>query len=98
MALFGSDKFKCAKCGQKGEPLGVAPIPTELGQKIGAEICKDCWAEWQTKQKQLINHFGLDVSNPDSHQFLFDNMNIFFYNEGVELTQIDTSQEGKIVH
>jgi len=23
-------------------------------------------------------------------------MNIFFYNEGVELTQIDTSQEGKV--
>jgi Fe-S cluster biosynthesis and repair protein YggX len=29
---------------EKNEPLGVAPIPTELGQKIGAEICKDCWA------------------------------------------------------
>lgn len=98
MGLFGSDKFKCARCGQKNEPLGVAPIPTELGQKIGAEMCKDCWVEWQQKQKQLINHFGLDVSNPDSHQFLFDNMKIFFYNEGVELTQIDTSQEGKIVH
>ena len=98
MALFGSDKFKCAKCGDKSEPLGVAPIPTELGQKIGAEICKDCWTEWQQKQKQLINHFGLDVSNPDSHQFLFDQMKIFFYNEGVELAQIDTSQEGKISH
>ena len=50
------------------------------------------------KTKQLINHFGLDVSNPDSHQFLFDQMKIFFYNEGVEIAQIDTSQEGKIVH
>ena len=84
--------------GQTKGPIGFAPIPTELGQQIGAEMCKDCWKEWQEKQKQLINHFGLDVSNPDSHQFLFDNMNIFFYNEGVELTQIDTSQEGKIVH
>jgi hypothetical protein len=25
-------------------------------------------------------------------------MKIFFYNEGVELAQIDTSQEGKISH
>ena len=41
MALFGSDKFKCARCGQKNEPLGFAPIPTDLGQKIGAEICKE---------------------------------------------------------
>lgn len=96
MALFGSDKFKCTRCGGKGDALGYAPIPTELGQKIGTEICKDCWTEWQEKQKQLINHFGLDVSNPDSHQFLFDQMNIFFFNEGVEIANIDTSQEGNV--
>ncbi len=48
------------------------------------------------KAKALINHFGLDVSNPDSHQFLFDNMNIFFYDEGVDLAKIDTSKEGKV--
>jgi len=96
MALFSSDKFKCGKCGQKSEPIGYAPIPTELGQKIGAEMCKDCWKEWQEKQKQLINHFGLDVSNPDSHQFLFDNMKIFFYDEGVNVAEIDTTQEGKV--
>ena len=95
MALFG-DKFKCTRCGGKGDALGYSPIPTELGKKIGDEICKDCWAEWQTKQKQLINHFGLDVSNPDSHQFLFDQMNIFFFNEGVEIANIDTSQEGNV--
>jgi Fe-S cluster biosynthesis and repair protein YggX len=45
---------------------------------------------------QLINHFGLDVTNPDAHQFLFDNMKIFFFDEGVELTQIDTSKEGSV--
>ncbi len=95
MALFG-DKFKCTRCGGKGDAIGYAPIPTELGQKIGNEICTDCWAEWQQKQKQLINHFGLDVSNPDSHQFLFDQMQIFFFNEGVDIAQIDTSKEGQV--
>lgn len=95
MAIFG-DKFECTRCGGKGEQLAFAPIPTELGQRVFGEICQGCWKEWQTKQMQLINHFGLDVSNPDSHTFLFDNMKIFLFNEGVELTQIDTSQEGKI--
>lgn len=95
MGLFG-DKFHCARCGQKTEPLGFAPFPTELGQRVSAEICADCWKEWQKKQMQLINHFGLDVSNPDSHDFLFDNMKIFLFNEGVDLAQIDTSQEGKV--
>jgi len=95
MALF-SDKFVCTRCGSKGEPIGFAPIPTDLGQRVADEICKGCWAEWQKKQMQLINHFGLDVSNPDSHDFLFDNLKIFLFNEGVELTQIDTSKEGQV--
>ncbi len=96
MALFSDNKFKCVRCGQKNEPLGYAPIPTELGQKVGAEICGNCWKEWLQKQKQLINHFGIDISNPDSHEFLFDQMKIFFFDEGVELKQIDTTQEGKV--
>lgn len=96
MALFSGDKFKCARCGQKNAPIGFAPVPTELGKKIGQEICADCWQEWLTKQKQLINHFGLDVSNPDSHDFLFDQMRIFFYDEGVELEQIDETQQGTV--
>jgi len=78
---------------KKRSRSALQPIPTELGQQIGAEMCKDCWKEWQEKQKQLINHFGLDVSNPDSHSSSSNNMKIFFYNEGVELTQIDTSKE-----
>ncbi len=36
MALFTDNKFKCARCGLK--KLGYAPLPTELGQKIGADI------------------------------------------------------------
>jgi Fe-S cluster biosynthesis and repair protein YggX len=96
MALFSSDKFKCARCNQKNEPLGFAPFPTELGQKIGTEICKECWAEWLQKQKQLINHFGLDLSSPDSHDFLFDQMKIFFYDEGIQIASIDESKEGSV--
>ena len=96
MALFSSDKFKCARCGQKNEVLGYAPVPTELGKKIGQEICKDCWKEWVKKQQQLINHFGLDVSNPDTHEYLFDQMRIFFYDEGTELAQIDETKEGTV--
>jgi Fe-S cluster biosynthesis and repair protein YggX len=95
MGLF-SNGFKCARCGKNNEPLGYAPLPNELGQKIGGEICKDCWKEWLQKQNQLINHFGLDVSNPDTHTFLFDQIKIFFYNEGVELEQIDETKQGSV--
>jgi Fe-S cluster biosynthesis and repair protein YggX len=96
MALFNKEKFECARCGRKTEPLGYAPIPTELGEQIGAEVCKECWTEWLEKQKQVINHFGLDLSNPDAHEFLFDQMKIFFYDEGSDIAEIDTSKEGSV--
>ena len=96
MGLFSNDKFKCTRCGRKDEQMQFAPFPNELGQRVYDEICQTCWKEWLQKQNQLINHFGLDVSSPDSHDFLFDNLKIFLFNEGVELTQIDTSKEGSV--
>jgi Fe-S cluster biosynthesis and repair protein YggX len=96
MGLFGSDKFECTRCGRKGEPLSRAPLPTDLGARIAEEICSDCWAEWLEKQKQIINHFGLDLSNPDSHDYLFDQMKLFFFDEGSDLAVIDESKEGSI--
>ncbi|HMT06953.1 MAG TPA: Fe(2+)-trafficking protein [Pyrinomonadaceae bacterium] len=94
MALFG-DKFECSRCGGK-DKMAFAPMPNELGQRVFDEICQGCWGEWQKKQMQLINHYGLDVTNPDSHTFLFDNLKIFLFNEGVELAEIDTSKEGSV--
>src|SRR5947207_12392148 len=70
-----SDEIKCARCGQKRSALGYAPLPTELGQKIGAEVCQPCWAEWLQAQTRIINHYGLDLINPDAQGFLMDNMN-----------------------
>ncbi|MEZ5307762.1 MAG: Fe(2+)-trafficking protein [Pyrinomonadaceae bacterium] len=96
MSIFGKDRFECARCGAKSEPLGFAPLPNDLGQRVGTEICGDCWKEWLMKQNQLINHFGLDVSKPDTHEYLFDQMRIFFFDEGENLAQIDTSKEGSV--
>lgn len=91
-----SDKIKCKRCGEKRPPLGYAPFPNELGQRIASEICEECWKAWLQKQNQLINHFGLDLSNPDSQTFLFDNVKIFFFNEGVPLVEIDSTKEGSV--
>ena len=90
-----SDSIKCARCGQKRPPLGFAPLPTELGQKVAQEVCQPCWAEWLQAQTRIINHYGLDLTNPEAQGFLLDNMKGFFYGAN-ELAQIDTSKEGSI--
>jgi Fe-S cluster biosynthesis and repair protein YggX len=90
-----AETIKCKRCAQQRPPLGRVPVPTELGRQIAAEICQPCWAEWLTKQTMLINHYGLDVSNPETHEFLFDNMRTFFYGGG-DLAQIDTTKQGSV--
>lgn len=74
-----AEAIKCARCGNKRPALGYAPVPTELGQKIGGEICQPCWSEWLGQQTMLINHYGLDVTNPDTHDILFEQMKAFFF-------------------
>ncbi|MEJ7577052.1 MAG: oxidative damage protection protein [Pyrinomonadaceae bacterium] len=91
-----AETIKCKRCGQQRPALGYAPVPTELGQKIGTEICQPCWSEWLGKQTMLINHYGLDVSNPETHDFLFDNMKTFFYGEEGNLATIDTTKQGSV--
>lgn len=96
MGIFSGDGFECSRCGRKEGKMGFAPFPNEIGQRVFESICQGCWQEWLQKQNQLINHFGIDVANPDSHDFLFDNLKIFLFNEGVDMAQIDSSKEGSV--
>jgi Fe-S cluster biosynthesis and repair protein YggX len=92
-----ADQIKCKHCGERRPPLGYAPFPNEIGQQVGAEICQPCWQEWLQKQSQIINHYGLDLTNPDAQNFLFDNMKGYLFNEAPQqVAQIDTSKEGSV--
>ena len=52
------------------ESHGVITIPGAIGARIVAEICKDCWGQWLKQQTMLINHYGLNVMDPQARQFL----------------------------
>ncbi len=91
--------INCKHCGEKRPAIGFAPFPNELGQRIAAEICQPCWAGWLQKQTQIINHYGLDLTNPDAQNFLFDNIKGFLFGEGLPVAdqaEIDTSKEGTV--
>ena len=45
---------------------------------------------------QIINHYGLDLTNPDAQTFLFDNIKGFLFGEVPNLAEIDTSKEGSV--
>ncbi len=92
-----ADDIKCKHCGERRAPLGFAPLPTELGQRVATEICQVCWRDWLQKQTQIINHYGLDLMNPDAQEFLFANMKGHLFGEAPPQTaEIDTTKEGSV--
>lgn len=62
--------MQCIRCAKNGESLANPPMGGQLGQKIQESICTNCWQEWQDQQVILINHYGLQMSDPDDRKKL----------------------------
>jgi Fe-S cluster biosynthesis and repair protein YggX len=85
----------CTRCGQTREGFDRPPFPGAIGARIVTEICKDCWAQWLKQQTMLINHYGLNVMDPQARTFLTRNMEAFLFKVG-QAEDVDTSKQGTI--
>ena len=85
----------CARCGQTREAFERPPFPGAIGARIVAEICKECWGQWLRQQTMLINHYGLNLMDPQARAFLVRNMEAFFFKSGAQ-ENVDTSKQGTI--
>ena len=85
----------CSRCGQTRAGLDRPPLPGPLGARVQAEICSVCWGDWLKQQTMLINHYGLNLMDPQARKFLTGNMQAFFFKAGTG-EQVDTSQQGTI--
>jgi Fe-S cluster biosynthesis and repair protein YggX len=85
----------CTRCGQERDALPAAPYNNDLGRRVHAEICQVCWAEWLRQQTMLINHYGLNVRDPEARKFLLENTERFLFGAG-DTDEIDTTKQGTI--
>lgn len=85
----------CSRCGQTRPAFERAPFPGAIGARIVAEICQDCWALWLKQQTMLINHYGLNVMDPQARTFLTKNLEAFLFKAGAA-EDVDTTQKGSI--
>jgi Fe-S cluster biosynthesis and repair protein YggX len=69
----------CSRCGQTRARMAFKPFPTELGQRVYDQICAVCWAEWVKYQQALINHYGLNLQDPQARSFLYQNLEQFLF-------------------
>ena len=88
-------EVKCVRCGQTRDGFDRAPFPGAIGQRIVSEICQECWGQWVRQQTMLINHYGLNVMDPQARSFLTKNMQAFLFGTGAA-EDVDTSKKGSI--
>lgn len=88
-------EITCARCGNTAPQLAKPPLRNELGERVHASICQNCWDQWLRYQTALINHNGLDVRDKPAREFLTANMEAFLFKTG-KTESIDTTQQGKI--
>ncbi len=93
--MMSDETIQCRRCGDAAAPLVKPPFRTELGERIVAEICGECWKEWLQHQTQLINHYGLDPREPKSREFLYEQIEQVLL-QGADGKGIDTSQKGSV--
>ncbi len=86
---------KCSRCGQTRDGFERAPFPGAMGQRIVAEICRECWGLWLKQQTMLINHYGLNVMDPQARAFLTRNLDAFLFKSGHQ-EDVDTTKQGTI--
>lgn len=85
----------CTRCGSIKPGFERSPFPGQIGTRVVAEICQTCWGDWLRQQTMLINHYGLNVMDPQARQFLTRNMQSFLFKTG-NSEDVDTTRKGTI--
>ena len=67
----------CTRCGLKAAGLEAPPTGGQLGIKIQNSVCRDCWQEWVDQQVLFINHYGLQMADPEDRSRLREAMKEF---------------------
>ena len=60
--------FRCVRptCafGKRAKPMTAPPMPDEMGQRIFAAVCAECWTAWLKDQSiKVVNELRLDLSS-----------------------------------
>ena len=71
----------CVKLRRELPGLEKPPMAGELGQRIYDNISQRAWEMWQEHSRLLINHYGLNLADPDSREILRQEMIRFLFGD-----------------
>ena len=77
----------CVKLGRELPGLEKPPMAGELGQRIYDNISQQAWDMWQDQSRLIINHYGLNLADPDSRQVLREQMIEFLFGSQAQMPE-----------
>lgn len=77
------NEVRCVRCQEVRESLPRAPFRNDLGARLQEAVCAVCWQEWLQQQTAIINHYGLNLLEPSAKEFLYQQVEAFFFGESV---------------
>src|SRR5437588_5811250 len=78
---------KCVKLGRELPGLDKPPFPGELGQRIYENVSKEAYDMWPAQSTLIINHYGLNMADPDARKLLREQMEEFFFGADAKMPE-----------
>jgi Fe-S cluster biosynthesis and repair protein YggX len=77
----------CVKLGRELPGLEKPPFPGELGQRIYENVSKQAYDMWPAQSTLIINHYGLNMADPEARKILREQMEEFFFGEDAKMPE-----------
>jgi len=77
----------CVKLQRELPGLDKPPFPGALGQRIYEQISKQAWDMWPAQSTLIINHYGLNMADPESRKILREQMEEFFFGSDAQMPE-----------
>ncbi len=71
----------CVKLQRELPGLDKPPFPGKLGERIYEQISKQAFDMWPAQQTLIINHYGLNMADPEARKILREQMEDFFFGQ-----------------
>lgn len=78
---------KCVKLGRELPGLDKPPFPGTLGQRIYEHVSKQAYDMWPAQSTLIINHYGLNMADPEARKILREQMEDFFFGEEAKMPE-----------
>jgi Fe-S cluster biosynthesis and repair protein YggX len=78
---------KCVKLGRELPGLEKPPFPGPLGQRIYENVSQQAYDMWPAQSTLIINHYGLNLADPEARKILREQMEEFFFGENAQMPE-----------